>query len=446
MYSIEESEMLKSGTSTARKATGPLPSLNATTSSKASTGTTGGAGTTTVSASQSLKDNLKQSVCVTSLREGHIEAFCDLFTLAYRPPVLVDEAAEKYFSLTESELSMVSSYLCESEQHRRNGAHEESYECIVRIARFFEENKDYETSLYFYESGLNHARLSGESKLEGVALENIGAAYERLGRPEKAVSFHERFLTLAQASRNKDAEEAARQHLVAVYAAFSDQACKKEDFEQASTFMQKAIDACRAAGDLTGQSSCEHKLARIYFMWNKLDRAKDLEEKYFEACMASRNYQGAVEAVKSLSEMDDGVEVARKYLRLAVESGDVEAQCDAHTRLGMRLNRDGYFEEAIANFERNFLLSKKTGDRRRAEQARILFGLARGNANLGQFMGMVNTDVGSLIHFKNQKIQIGDKDADTMLQADGEQSPTQEETVDQTNRSDFEAEADPTSA
>lgn len=408
-------------------------SATGTSSSFGGQGTAGGLGLMASSSavgsgsasSASLRDSIKQSVCITSLKQGHVESFGDLFTLAYRAPVLVDETAERYFSVSETDLSWISERLCSAETARRNGLYGESDSLLREVASFFEVARDHSTALYFLELNLRHCSASGDLALEGSSLTHLGNAYERLDQNERAVAFHERSLVLARAAHNKEAEANARRQLVKVYTAHSDEALARAssatggDFhENAAQFMMKAMEHTE---DPVERGVCEHKLAAIYASCNRLDKAAELEHRYLDMCLSRGDTEGAIVAAKALCEMDDSVEVARQYLKLANASSanntdpaayasGVESVSGAMVVLGLRLNRDGDFEGARELFEQNFRLAQtaaaRTNDKARVEVARILVGLARGNAGLGQFMAIVNKDMPKLLSLKIQAVRV----------------------------------------
>jgi hypothetical protein len=79
-------------------------------------------------------------------------------------------------------------------------------------------------------------------------------------------------------------------------------------------------------------------------------------------------------------------------------------------QLGMLLNRVGRLKEAAKCFEENFVLAGQTGNKKLIDQARVMLGLARGNAGLMTYMKMVDTDLPSLLQWKNgRKMELKDE-------------------------------------
>lgn len=161
--------------------------------------------------------SVKGQLCIEALTKGCIDAFIQLFELSHREPVIVDEISRKTFKLSDKQLFECKEALVNAELARRNGDFEKVYHLYIKLADFFEKEKDFKTSLYFHGKGREIAKQSADTKLEGLAYENIGKAYKRQGNIEQSMKSHESELSLAEAAKNDEEAMRARKHLVDVY-------------------------------------------------------------------------------------------------------------------------------------------------------------------------------------------------------------------------------------
>lgn len=60
-------------------------------------------------------------------------------------------------------------------------------------------------------------------------------------------------------------------------------------------------------------------------------------------------------------------------------------------------------KEALDAFTQYFEVAQRIGDKKMIEKAKVLIGLARGNASLGLFMNVIQTDIPALFRWREKR-------------------------------------------
>ena len=70
------------------------------------------------------------------------------------------------------------------------------------------------------------------------------------------------------------------------------------------------------------------------------------------------------------------------------------------------LRLQGEHDKAVSFFEQAFELARSVGDRKLLDAARINLGMAKGNLAMGNYMGVVKSDLPALINWKTRRINF----------------------------------------
>jgi tetratricopeptide (TPR) repeat protein len=100
--------------------------------------------------------------------------------------------------------------------------------------------------------------------LEGVAHENIGKVYERLGETDKALKSHEAHLSLADASRNVEEMTKAREQLWLVYIKMAKDSENVDDYHTACVFYEKSLKTAKVSQNKGMVAQSLFHLGNIY--------------------------------------------------------------------------------------------------------------------------------------------------------------------------------------
>jgi tetratricopeptide (TPR) repeat protein len=340
-------------------------------------------------------DAVKVDICTRPLRSGFVDIFGDVFAIAFRPPLLIDEIAEKYFSVSDADLSTICDTLIAAAQNRDAGEYAVAYGHVSTVAEYFARNKDYTLALHFFQQGLVIAKSSGDAVLEGTALHNIGGAYEQLGNIENALLYHEHHLSVVRNAANEEAERTARHQLVRGYREM-----------HTVPYLQKALDVARAAGDVELQRQVEHELAVMFAAQGETEAALQLEKSALSAAVEVGDLSGKKDVLRGIAEMESSIERWSEYLSCCETVQDIEGMCEAHERIARMERQSGRIAEYVNHLESNFALSQKTADVKRIDRARLMLGMARAEAGIDRFMYIINHDLDSLLQWKAGKRDV----------------------------------------
>eukprot|EP00753_Platysulcus_tardus_P016453 PLAT5721.3.p1 GENE.PLAT5721.3~~PLAT5721.3.p1 ORF type:complete len:462 (+),score=182.55 PLAT5721.3:94-1479(+) len=359
----------------------------------------------------------KQSLCVDILAEGYVQAYVDFFYLTHRPASGVD-GGEADLELPLEELMFLKENLTSAEVARRRGDTDGVYEHYNNLAQYFQGIGDSKTGIYFYEKCLEISRLSADMRGELEANHNLGLAHQALGDVSAAISFHERELEIALHMASEADIVACNKELVKVYRAHGEDLERANDLDAAVRFHEKCLEASRGARDWVSEGLANYRLGRAYVLMEDPDRALEYLNAYLTICeeMDDREGQGAAcsalaAAYQTLGNTDKAISFLTRFLELAKETDNAAAQQEACNNLGVIHNRRGEFARAVEYFEQNFeiarsIVSAGGGDSRLVDRARVSLGMARGNAQLGAYLNVINYDLSSLLSWKNRRIHL----------------------------------------
>lgn len=141
----------------------------------------------------------KQKLCLEILTEGYVQAYVDFFYLTHRPDPNPDPTIEgdAEIVVTPEDLLKIKELLTEAESSRRSGDTKEVFRCYGSLAKYYQDNKDLKTSIYFYERCLELAKLTSDVTAEMDSTHHLGIAYDKSGDEEGAITLHEQHLALA---------------------------------------------------------------------------------------------------------------------------------------------------------------------------------------------------------------------------------------------------------
>ncbi|KAL9643627.1 hypothetical protein ABK040_010239 [Willaertia magna] len=335
----------------------------------------------------------RAKLCIQTLTEGCIDAFEDLFNLSHREPVLVDELSETYFQFTDEKLRLIKELLVKADRYKRRGKFERVYDIYKQIADYFESVKDHKTMIYFYNLGEKIAKRSSNSELEGVAKENIGKVYERMGKSQLALKYHEAHMSLAHSCGNKEQEEKATNQLWRVYIKMAEESEEQGDINSACVFYEKSLKNAKQLQDKDMIALSTYRLGIVYKTLQDFERAIYNQEQYTTMCEELNDIKGKADAQCSLGELYEqrrdfpkAIETYQKFLTFAEEAEDDERISTACDKIGMLLNQLERYSDSVPYFEKRFEIAKKSKNDSKIGEAKVKLGFARGNANISNYM------------------------------------------------------------
>jgi tetratricopeptide (TPR) repeat protein len=333
--------------------------------------------------------SLRAKLSIETLTAGCINAFCEFFTLSHRAPVMIDPIAETYYTIPQDKLVIIKNFLVKAEEHQRDSNFKEVYHIYRQIADYFEAEKDIDTALYYHQLGQKVAKRSSDTLLEGIAHENVGKVYERLGQTENALKSHEAHLSLADASRDSGEMEKARKQLWSVYVKMAKDNEVEEKFHDACVFYEKSLKTAKASNDTELVAKSYFYLGKIYEKLDDFSTSLSYQEHYTSLCDQLSDVKGKASAHRALGQLYERLGKTASALHMYKRFLDSAEHCDddrlvAHAceRVGLVLNQMGDYDESVPYFERNFSLAQRSGDEEWLGTAKVKLGFAKGNATM----------------------------------------------------------------
>jgi len=360
----------------------------------------------------------KADVCQEILAEGYVQSFVDFFYLTHQSELQEGPStdAKENAELKMDDLLFLKKTLIAAEEARRQGSTDSVFASYEALAQFYQARKDPRTGIYFYEKCLEICKLTGDPKGEIRANQRLGTAYFASGDLASARQFHERSLALAHAQAEDGEMQRACASLVSIYRQAAQQLDKDGNFDACIGEYEKCREAAKKAENVADEGEACYNLGRTHF---RNGNARDalshlLTYETISTDLGDLEGQGRAQAAlanayESIGNHDKCVECLQKFMDIATRSEDLNSQAEACRALGMIHHRRREFRAAVELFEKNFTIcrsmsSSGLGSSAQLDSARILVGLARGNARLKQHIFEINSDLSALLDWKIAKV------------------------------------------
>lgn len=350
----------------------------------------------------------KQSLCVSILVDGYVNSFVDFFYLTHR----ADDDAKKA-SLTEERMVFIKDNLTIAEKAHRRGDSSKVLGAYESLAKFFQENADYKTAIYFFEKTLDISESMDDLPRQGNANLNLGLTHDYMGDTSTAIKFHERHLQLAIETEDKKRLQQANKELVESYRRYAEEHEKKGDNEKAVVLYKKCLTAAVDARDLRSEGMATYRLGVACGAINDKTASIEYHQRYLEICkkIGDQLGEGAAcaalaHAFKDVGDTKLAIRYLEKYLDIATRNKQDVAKAEACAALGSIFSDIQDHERAVQYFEKTFEIAKGVGDRKLTDSARINLGMARGNMHMLNYMEVVNDNLPALLKWKTRRVNF----------------------------------------
>lgn len=360
----------------------------------------------------------KHTLCVEVLVSGYVQSYVDFFYLTHRPDPNPDAPGGKdaEIDVDIEDMHFIKENLTRAEAARRKGDTASVYEAYNNLALYYQGAADPKTGIYFYEKCLEISRLTGDARGEMEANHNLGVAYEALDNVPSAIKFHERHLDLAKKQEDDAGERQANAELVKLYRRRAEALETEGRLDDACELHMRCLVASQACGDRLAEGLANYRAGRVYVLLGETLKGVPFLENYLEITKELEGqdegqgaaYAALAAAYQSLKQPEKAVDCLEQFLRIAEETGNLAAQSEACSNLGVIFNRRGEFDRAVEYFAKAYELTRThvssgAGRRKDLDTARVNLGMARGNAQMGAYMNVINYDVSSLLLWKNRR-------------------------------------------
>jgi tetratricopeptide (TPR) repeat protein len=348
----------------------------------------------------------KQSLCVEILIKGNVNSFVDFFYLTHRS----DDDAFNRPPIADEQLQYIQCQLSVAEKAHRRGDSDLVLSAYDKLASYFQEAGDYKTSIYFYEKCLDIAESMDDLAQQGNANLNLGLTHDAMGDTSTAISFHEKHLEIASEMEDDERLQAANHQLVEAYRRFAEEHERKQDHDQAVAYYKKCLTAAADANDLRSEGLATYRLGVACSAVQDKTASIEYHQRYLEICKRIHDELGEGAACAALAhsfkEMGDiklSIRYLEKYLDIATRTKQAVAQAEACAALGSIYSEQSDHDRSVQYFEKTFEIARAVGDRKLIDSARINLGMARGNLTMGNYMGVVNDNLESLLKWKTSR-------------------------------------------
>jgi DNA-binding SARP family transcriptional activator len=209
---------------------------------------------------------------------------------------------------------------------------------------------------------LQLAVRTGDRDTEAHALNELGVAYEFLGRYQQAVTSHQDSLAIRRQLGLRQGQAASLNNLGRVYE-------RQGRYQQAVTCLQESLAINRELGHRRGQAAGLGNLGMVHQRMGRYQEAvaslqeslrifADLGERHGVASILS-DLGGVYER---LGRYQQAVATLQESLETARELGDRVGQADSLNNLGRAYQRLGRYQEAIACQQQSLRLARELND------------------------------------------------------------------------------------
>ena len=159
-------------------------------------------------------------------------------------------------SLTSFEtLQFLKQKLTEAEVANRHAHHDSVFAAYEEIAKHYQSQHDFKTTVYFLTKALGVAKLAQDSVREAHANEALGLAKEKMGAIRQAIEYYETHRDLLVRHGLEVPGESAR-HVIRAYKALAADVQRQGDSHSAIIYLEKSLEAAQALNDRAAEVCC----------------------------------------------------------------------------------------------------------------------------------------------------------------------------------------------
>lgn len=245
------------------------------------------------------------------------------------------------------------------------------------------------------EVALAAARRLKDRDAEGVALGNLGSAYDEAGNPRKAIELYEQALAITREMGNRRDEGAVLGNIGLAYLALG-------DAHKAIEYIKQHLAIAQEVGDRQSEANALCNMGRAYA---ELDDPRKAIEYYEQSLPVQREtgnlrFEGTVlrnigKAYSELGETDKAIEPYEQALRIYREIEDRLGESDALSHLGMAYVALRKGQEAIGYLDQCLAIAREASDRE--GEGGALCNIGRAYAGLNEMQKAVECYKQSLV-------------------------------------------------
>lgn len=347
----------------------------------------------------------KQALSIDVLTKGYVNSFVDFFYLTHR----TDEDKGRV-DIPNYQLQYVQENLTNAEKAHRRGDSNKVFDAYERLAGYFQETKDFKTSIYFYEKCLDIAEITKNFAQMGNSNHNLGLTHDAMGDMITAIRFHEKHLQIARHMQEHERSILANKQLVDTYRRYAERFETKGDYTSAVEYYKKCLQSAADIQDLRSEGAATYRLGLTCRAMNDKTTAVKWQLRYLDICRSIDDQLGEGAACAALAaafkDQQDPVQSIKyleKYYEIASKNQQLVPEAEACSQLGAIYSDQDMHEKAVSYYEKAYDIARQLGDRKLINASRIALGMSKGNLQMSSYMKVVNNDLPSLLKWKTRR-------------------------------------------
>ena len=209
-----------------------------------------------------------QDFATQMLVDGYVQSYVDFFHLTNRPdPTVLDQGNNApRIQVPLNDMIFIRDNLMQAEDNRRQGNTSGVYTAFNKLADFYEEQGDFQTSIFFHKKCLDIATMTSDMRAEMAADHALGTIYQKIEKVDVAKRYHEHHEEVAQSIDMFDDIVKANTQLYNVYTVLADQCASNVEgnqTEEALELYNKSLVAAQKSMNKAAEGEANGKIGTL---------------------------------------------------------------------------------------------------------------------------------------------------------------------------------------
>ena len=334
--------------------------------------------------------------------------------------------------------------LVKAEVCRRQGDTQSVYLAFNKLADFYVNTQDWQTSFFFHEKCLEVAQLTNDVRAEMKANHALGTTYQLMNDYEGARKFHERHEEIATSVDVFEEIAIANVELFKVYMVLAERLEVQKQVDSALEMYQRCLSAAKKSWDRAAEGEANGRIGALLLARGAAQESLPYLRSQSQIAADLGHAEGRCRACSALSLALDSLGLADKALAeltlvhsISEQAGDMLLQAQACRALGTLYSKVGKLEAAVEILQKHFTLVKtilyrnnttaattttaasnssaavnKESDSKTAvtfkdlDLARVYIGISKGNLLMGAYTVALQDNLPALLDWKLNRTDL----------------------------------------
>jgi tetratricopeptide (TPR) repeat protein len=220
----------------------------------------------------------------------------------------------------------------------------------------------YDSSLDLEQKRLALARKTGDRKIEGEALNNIGSVYWTWGQYDEALKYYKQSLKIQRVIGNRSGEETTLSNMGAIYFA------QGKNDEALKNFKQSLKTTCLIK-DRKSEGISLNNIGMIYRAWGENEKALEYFQQSLKIRRKTGDRYGEAKTLNNIggiyytkSQYDEALKYYKQSLDIKLEIGDRHGEGVSLNNISQVYDAWGKYDEALKYLKQSLEISREIGD------------------------------------------------------------------------------------